>query len=112
MLINWLLYPLLLTLASAGHGLLVRRVLRGPSDLLLLPAGFASMIVVTTALMRTGLHGAAWLGIVVPAVAGLAARARARTSRRPTHGLANGTFAWSSAARAGWLWPAAAAAGA
>lgn len=99
MLINWLLYPLLLTVASLGHGLLVRRVLRGPSSLLLLPTGFGLMIIATTALMGTGLHRQAWLGIVVPAALGLV--------------IGRGEFrGWRDAPRPDWLWPAAAAVGA
>lgn len=99
MLINWLLYPLLLTLASAGHGLLVRAIARGPSNLLLLPTGFASMIVLTTMSMASGLHGVAWIAIVVPALLGFALRRRdVQAARR--------------APLPDWLWPAGAGAGA
>lgn len=99
MLINWLLYPLLLGVASAGHGLLVRRFARGPSDLLLLPVGFASLIVLTTMCMVAGLHSVAWLGIVVPALAGFA------LGREDVR-------AWRHSPRSAWLWPAGAAFGA
>jgi hypothetical protein len=99
MLINWLLYPVLLTLASAGHGLLVRSVARGPSNLTLLPVGFASMIVLSTMAMSSGLHGAAWLAIVVPALLGFALRTA-------------DVRAWRQADRSLWLWPAAAGGGA
>ena len=94
MLISWLLYPLLLTAASLGQGLLVRRVLRGPSDLLLLPVGFALMIAATTALIDIGLYKVAWLGIVVPTVAGYALSVPWLRERRRQ---------WP--ARETWLWP-------
>jgi hypothetical protein len=83
MLINWFLYPLLMLVASAGHGLLIRRLVGRPFGLLLLPVGFALMIVVTTFLMTTGLHGSAWLGIVVPAALGFAVSVRELPLRRP-----------------------------
>lgn len=72
MLINWLLYPLLLAALAAGHGLLIRRLAGGPSALLLLPVGYASMVVWSTMAMATRLHGVAWLALVVPAVTGYA----------------------------------------
>ncbi|MFL5844101.1 MAG: hypothetical protein ACJ762_05345 [Solirubrobacteraceae bacterium] len=96
MVINWLLYPVALTVAATGHGLLVRRVARGPSNLLLLPTGFASMIVLTTMCMVTSLHGVAWLAIVVPTVAGLVL------------GRAD-LAAFRAAPRADWQWAAGAA---
>src|SRR4051812_19761428 len=96
MLITWLLYPLLLTVASVGQGLLARRVLRGPSPLLLLPTGFALMLAITTALVDIGLSGVAWLGIVVPAMAGFVVGLPGLRGRpRPP--------------RDAWLWPALAA---
>ena len=98
MLISWLLYPVLLAVAALGHGLLLRRILGGPSTLLVLPLGFASMIVVCTLLMGTSWHGAAWVGIVVPAAIGLLA-GRGEPA------------AWRRAPRADWAWPAAAALG-
>src|SRR5690349_6213872 len=96
MLITWLLYPLLLTVASFGQGLLARRVLRGPSPLMLLPTGFALMLVVTTAMVDVGLYRVAWLGIVVPAVAGFVVGLPGLRGRpRPQ--------------RDAWIWPALAA---
>lgn len=80
MLIDWLLYPLVLAAASTGHGLLVRRITGAPSGLLILPAGFAAMIVWCSLAMKVGpFHSVAWLAIVLPAVTGwvtVAARAR------------------------------------
>jgi hypothetical protein len=71
--IDWLLYPLVLACVCAGQGLLVRRLTGGPpSNLLLLPVGFAASIVLTSAAIRIGsLHDVAWLALVGPAVAGV-----------------------------------------
>jgi len=72
-LINWLLFPLLLVVACAGHGLLIRRITGGPSWVLLLPTGFASLL--TLCLMAMAfrpLHSVAWLALVLPALAGWA----------------------------------------
>jgi hypothetical protein len=99
MLINWLLYPVLMVVASTGHGLLVRRIIGGPSNLLLIPVGFASMVVCTTMLMATRLHGVAWLGIVIPAVAGW---------WFGRHRIGP----WRAAPSSEWLWPALCALGA
>jgi hypothetical protein len=72
MLINWLVYPLLLTLACAGHGLVARRLFAVASGALLLPLGFASVIVLSTLTIASPLHAVPWLALVVPAVAGWA----------------------------------------
>lgn len=71
MLVNWILYPLVLVVAAAGHGLLVRRAVGVPTRLLVLPVGLASMLVWTTVAMSAGpLHSVAWLAVAVPAAAG------------------------------------------
>jgi hypothetical protein len=83
-LINWLLFPLVLTAASAGHGLLIRRLLGAPSPLLVVPTGFASIVVLCALAMLSPLHSVAWLAIVVPAVAGIGLEVPGLRRRRPT----------------------------
>lgn len=103
MFLDWFVYPTVLALASTGHGLLIRRIIGGPGALLIVPVGFAAMLIWVTMAMRAGLHGSVWLAVVVPALAGFvlhlprardgwAARSRARDGVVPG-GLALATFA-------------------
>jgi hypothetical protein len=102
----WVLFPVVLLVASLGCGLLVRRAAGGElSALLLVPVGFALVVVISAFATSYGwLTPAAAPILAVAAVAGLGLEARARglawkTLRPQRPSLADGA----------WLWPALAA---
>ncbi len=69
----WLLGPALIVLASAGLGALVARVARADFGVLLLPVGWVTGIVLSTALLKVGLDGViASLAIAAVALVGVA----------------------------------------
>lgn len=98
----WVLFPLVLLVASLGCGLLVRAVSGGElAAVLVLPVGFALVVVICS--FTTSYGWLAPLGgplVAVFAVAGLAL------------GASGGRFRLARGGRAGWLWPLLAALGA
>ncbi len=101
-LVSYLAAPLVLLAASAGAGLLVRRLARGAvAPVLVLPAGFVTLLAVGTFLTGFSWSFTAhlnWVAIVLLGVGGLA---WCRHDIRPLLGE-----------RAAWLWPGVAALGA
>jgi hypothetical protein len=95
----WVGFPVLLLLASAGCGLLVRRIAGGElSGLLVTPVGFALVVALCSfATSYTWLASAGGWIVVVVALAGLALEARGRSLTAPRLRLG------------GWVWPALAA---